>query len=185
MCSVQWHSTYFSQSSMRAVQAHPSQTLAIRLREHLLSDRPILSTIDVASLAMIGQFIVCTVRECTACAEYIAMLQEPNSSAPNHGVITYQDRGGLYYPTQEHVKVLIGLWRFADCVLSQRQPVKKPLEACVKRSVQELMSLPMLSCSNTVSDHLKVPLELTKAHQATFCKLCTRKNQHECYCEVS
>ncbi|KAH6941198.1 hypothetical protein HPB50_014896 [Hyalomma asiaticum] len=76
------------------------------------------------------------------------MLQAPNSSAPNHGLTTHQDRGGLFYPTQELVKDLVGLRRFADRVLSQ------------KRSVEELMSLPVLSCGNTESDHRKALLEL-------------------------
>lgn len=135
-------------------------TSAMRLREHLLSDRPILSNPDVASLAMIGGFVVCVVSERIACAECIALLQAPNSSAPNHGLINHKDRSGLYYPTQELVKVLAGLRRFADCVLSQRRSVKKPLELCVQRSVQELMSLPVLCCGNTDSDHRKVLLEL-------------------------
>ncbi|KAH7952509.1 hypothetical protein HPB52_023844 [Rhipicephalus sanguineus] len=135
-------------------------TAAMHLREHLLSNKPILSNPDIASLAMIGGFIVRAVSERIACAECIAMLQAPNSSAPNHGLITHQDRGGLYYPTQELVKVLVGLRRLADCVLSQRRSVKKPLEACVQRSVQELMSLPVLSCGNTDLDHRKVLLEL-------------------------
>ncbi|KAH7968177.1 hypothetical protein HPB52_006428 [Rhipicephalus sanguineus] len=135
-------------------------TAAMRLREHLLSNKPILSSPDIASLAMIGGLIVRAVSERTACAECIAILQAPNSSAPNHGLITHQDRGGLYYPTQELVKVLVGLRRFADCVLSQRRSVKKPLEVCVQRSVQELMSLPVLSCGITDSDHRKALLEL-------------------------
>ncbi|KAL1416649.1 hypothetical protein MTO96_006233 [Rhipicephalus appendiculatus] len=109
---------------------------------------------------MIRGFIVRAVSERVASAECIAMLQAPNSSAPNHGLITHQDCGGLFYPTQELVKVLVGLRRFADCVLSQRRSVRKPLEVCVQRSVQELMSLPVLSCGNTDSDHRKALLEL-------------------------
>ncbi|KAH7940894.1 hypothetical protein HPB49_007660 [Dermacentor silvarum] len=109
---------------------------------------------------MIGGFIVRTVSELIACAVSIAMLQAPNSGAPNHGLLTDQNSGALYYPTQELVKVLVGLRRFADCVLSQRWSVMKPLEVCVQRSVQELMILPMLSCGNSDSDHRKVMLEL-------------------------
>ncbi|KAH7941055.1 hypothetical protein HPB49_009696 [Dermacentor silvarum] len=109
---------------------------------------------------MIGGFVVRSVSERIACAECIASLQAPNSSAPNHGLITHQDRGGLYYPTQELVKVLVGLLRFVDCVLSQRRSVKKPLELCVQRLVQELMSRPVFRCGNTDSDHRKVLLEL-------------------------
>lgn len=57
-------------------------TAAMHLREHLLSDRPMLSNPDVASLAMIGGFIVRAVSERIACAECVAVLQAPNSSAP-------------------------------------------------------------------------------------------------------
>ncbi|KAH6948799.1 hypothetical protein HPB50_026382 [Hyalomma asiaticum] len=135
-------------------------TAEMHLREHLLSDRPILSNPDVTSQAMIGGFIVHTVRKRTACAECIAMLQAPNSSAPNHGLIMHQDCSGLFYPTQELVKVPVGLRRLADCVLSQRRSIKKPLEVCVQRSVQKLMSLPVLSCGNTESDYHKALLEL-------------------------
>ncbi|KAH7982256.1 hypothetical protein HPB52_003545 [Rhipicephalus sanguineus] len=45
-----------------------------------------------------------------------------------------------YYPTQELVKVLVGLRRFAACVLSQRRSVKKPLDACVQRPGGDLQA---------------------------------------------
>ncbi|KAH6922421.1 hypothetical protein HPB50_013568 [Hyalomma asiaticum] len=96
-------------------------TAATPLREHVLSERPILSNLDVASLAMIGCFVVSALRERIACAECVAMLQAPNSSAPNHGLVAHHDCGGLFYPIQELVKALVGLRRFADCVLSQRR----------------------------------------------------------------
>ncbi|KAL3203442.1 hypothetical protein MRX96_011979 [Rhipicephalus microplus] len=83
--------------------------------------QPIFSNPDVASLEMIAGFIVCAGSKRIACAQCIAMLQAPNSSAPNHGFIKHLHRGGLYYPTQELVKVLGGLLRFVNCVLSQRR----------------------------------------------------------------
>ncbi|KAH8033968.1 hypothetical protein HPB51_018437 [Rhipicephalus microplus] len=128
-------------------------TAAMHLREHLLTDKPIFSNPDVASLAMIIAFIVRSASEHIACAECIAMLQVPNSSAPNLGLIKHLDRGGLYYPTQELVIILIGMLRFVDYVLSQQRSVKKPLHVCIKRLVQKLVNLPVLSCSNTDSDH--------------------------------
>ncbi|KAL3192781.1 hypothetical protein MRX96_058722 [Rhipicephalus microplus] len=79
----------------------------MRLKEHLLTDKPIFLNPDVASLAMIAG-IVRVASECIACAECIALLQAPNSSAPNHGLIKHLERGGLYYPTQELVEVLGG-----------------------------------------------------------------------------
>ncbi|KAL1442729.1 hypothetical protein MTO96_030660 [Rhipicephalus appendiculatus] len=87
----------------------------------------------------------------------------------------------------ELVKVLVGLRRFVDCVLSQPRPVKKPLDVCVERSVQELMNLPVLSCGNTDSDHCKVLLKLIerKFIKPLFCKLRARENRQECCCEVT
>ncbi|KAH8031996.1 hypothetical protein HPB51_022518 [Rhipicephalus microplus] len=105
-------------------------------------------------------FIVRAASKRIAGAECIAMLQAPNRRAPNHGLIKHLDRGGLYYPTQELVKVIGGLRRYVDCVLSQQRSVKKPFDVCVERSIQELVSLPVLSCSITNSDHRKVLLKV-------------------------
>ncbi|KAH8040948.1 hypothetical protein HPB51_013118 [Rhipicephalus microplus] len=148
----------------------------MRLRKPVLTDKPIFSNPDVTSLAMIAGFIVRTASERIAGAECIAMLQAPNNSAPNHGLIKHLDRGGLYYPTQDLIKVLAGLRRFVECVLSQRSSVKKPLVVCVEESVQELVSLPMLSCGNIDSDHRKVALEVIRRK---FIKLFFANNAQE------
>ncbi|KAH7932918.1 hypothetical protein HPB49_004897 [Dermacentor silvarum] len=123
------------------------------LKEHCLSERPLVSNPDVASVAMIGGYIVRAANEHIPCADGIAVLQRSKSGAPQHGLIAHQDRGGLFYPTQELVKLLIGLRRFVDCVLPHRRSVAKPLELCVQRIVRELVSLPVLTCGNTDAGH--------------------------------
>ncbi|KAH8023339.1 hypothetical protein HPB51_012108 [Rhipicephalus microplus] len=129
--NVQISVTFSSTQLLPIQQAHRTSspttanrildTAAMPLREHLLTGQPIFSKRDVASLEMIAGFIVCAGSKRIACAQCIAMLQAPNSSAPNHGFIKHLHRGGLYYPTQELVKVLGGLLRFVNCVLSQRR----------------------------------------------------------------
>ncbi|KAH9372308.1 hypothetical protein HPB48_000219 [Haemaphysalis longicornis] len=130
------------------------------LKEHCLSERPLVSNPDVASLAMIGGFIVRAASEHIPCADCIALLQGARSSTPHLGLINHQDRGGLFYPTQELVKLLIGLRRFVDYVLSHRRSISKPLEVCVQRSVQVFERLPVLSCGNQDPAHRRNLLEL-------------------------
>lgn len=48
--------------------------------KRVLSDRPPVSNPDVASVAMMGGFIVRTVSERITCADRVAMLQAPKSS---------------------------------------------------------------------------------------------------------
>lgn len=163
-------STSFTSSQLLAVPRRQSQastdvtyklldTAAQGLKEHCLSGRPLVSNPDVASLAMMGGFIVRAASEHIPCADCIAVLQGARSSTPLLGLISHQDRGGLFYPTQELVKLLIGLRRFVDCVLSHRRSISKPLEVCVQRSVQVLESLPVLSCGNQDLAHRRNLLE--------------------------
>ncbi|KAH6939384.1 hypothetical protein HPB50_017744 [Hyalomma asiaticum] len=65
-------------------------------------------------------------------------------NTPLLGLIGHQDRGGLFYPSQE---------------AADRKRFTKPLEACVQ-SVAALMELNVLSGGNADSDHRKVLLEL-------------------------
>ncbi|KAH9360312.1 hypothetical protein HPB48_000875 [Haemaphysalis longicornis] len=162
--------TSFTSSQLLAVQQRrPASTdvtdkfldtAAQGLKEHCLSERPLVSNPDVASLAMIGGFIVRAPSEHIHCADCIAVLQGARSSTPHLGLINHQDCGGLFYPTQELVKPLIGLRRFVDYVLSHRRSISKPLEVCVQRSVRVLESLPVLSCGNQDPAHCRNLLEL-------------------------
>ncbi|KAH6928051.1 hypothetical protein HPB50_010893 [Hyalomma asiaticum] len=70
------------------------------------------------------------------------------------------DRGGLFYPSQELLKLLVGLRRFVDYVLEHRRCIRRPLETCVKRSVELLVELPILCCGNADTDHRKQLFEL-------------------------
>ncbi|KAH7970946.1 hypothetical protein HPB49_017069 [Dermacentor silvarum] len=134
-------------------ERHTTAGTADRILKRVLSVRPLALNPDFASVAIVGGFIVRALRECIPCADCVAMLWAPKNSAPDRGLIAHQDHGGLFYPKQQIVKFLIGLPRFVDCIISQRWSVEEPLKVCVQRTVQELISLPILTCGNTDSDH--------------------------------
>ncbi|KAH9384132.1 hypothetical protein HPB48_026125 [Haemaphysalis longicornis] len=109
---------------------------------------------------MFKGFIVRAASEHIPCADCIAVLQGARSSTPHLGLINHQDRGGLFYPTQELVKLLIGLRMFVDYVLLHR-------------------SLPVLSCGNQDPAHRRNLLELVarKFIKPPFNQLRSRSNR--------
>ncbi|KAH7941708.1 hypothetical protein HPB49_016371 [Dermacentor silvarum] len=150
------------------------------LKEHCLSERPLVSNPDVISVGIIGGYIVRAASEHIPCADCIVVLQRSNSGAPENGLIA-QDRGGLFYPTKELVKLLIGLRRFVGCVLPHRRSVTKPPELCVERIVRELVSLPVLTCRNTDANHcrellLLITRKFIRPHFSNFARRVTDRN---------
>ncbi|KAH7948685.1 hypothetical protein HPB49_000840 [Dermacentor silvarum] len=131
-------------------------------KNHCTTLTPRITGPDEASVAMVGGFIVRAATESIVCSNCIALLQGQKCNTPLLGLIAHQDRGGLFYPSQELVKLLIGLRKLVDHVLPHRKYFTKPLEVCVERSVAALMELNVLSCSNTGSDHRKVLQLMTK-----------------------
>ncbi|KAH7958962.1 hypothetical protein HPB49_006958 [Dermacentor silvarum] len=131
---------------------------------------------------MIGGYIVRAASEHIRCADCIAVLQRSKSSAPEHGFIAHQDRGGLFYPTQELVKLLIGLRRFVDCVLPDRRSVAKPLELCVQRIGRELVCPPVLTCGNADANQSRELLLLItwKFIRPFSFKFSSRSDRQEC-----
>ncbi|KAH7980507.1 hypothetical protein HPB49_016806 [Dermacentor silvarum] len=89
-----------------------------------------------------------------------SIRKAPKSNNPLHGLIAHQDRGRLYYPSEELVNVLRGLRRFADTVLSNRCSIAKPLEVSVERSILALMKLPVLRCEKWDEKQRKMVLHL-------------------------
>ncbi|KAL1439171.1 hypothetical protein MTO96_047387 [Rhipicephalus appendiculatus] len=116
--------------------------------------------LNVASVAMVGGFIVRAATENIPCAECIALLQGTKANTPLLGLIAHQDRGGLMYPSQELIKLLTCLRRFVDSVLPHRKCFAKPLKMCVERTVEVLVELPLLRCSSTDTDHRRRLMQL-------------------------
>lgn len=131
------------------------------LAEHCTATRAYTSNPEVASVALIGGYIARAANERIPCESCTCLLQGPKSDAPILGLIAHQDRGGLIYPIQELIKVLLGLRKFADSVLVNRKSVFKPLEISVEKSVEILMDHPVLLCNNNKDkEHRKTLLQL-------------------------
>lgn len=131
-----------------------------RLRELSLSVVPYLPNPIVASIAYIGGYVARVVAEKVPCENCIAIIQKPNGNSAAEGLISYQDRGGLLYPTQELVRVLMALKRYAELLLQDRKKIQKPLSTAVRNAVEVLIDLPVLVCENTDISHRRVLLEL-------------------------
>lgn len=95
-----------------------------------------------------------------SCEGCVKLVEKSERNALVYGLIEYQDRDGLKYPTKELVSVLIGLKRFVDIMLFHRKAITKPLESNVERAVAVLVDLPLLVCSNRNSKHRRIFLEL-------------------------
>lgn len=126
-----------------------------RLREVCVRQNQWLPNPEIASLALIGGYLARVVAEKLCCEGCNEIVEKPKGNAPVDGLIAYQDRGGLKYPTKELVSVLISLKRFVDIVLDYRKAIEKPLETCVERAVNILMDLPILKCKNEDMAHRK------------------------------
>ncbi|KAH7953581.1 hypothetical protein HPB49_010341 [Dermacentor silvarum] len=98
------------------------------LKNHCTTLTPRITGPHEASVAMVGGFIVRAATESIVCSNCIALLQGQKGNTPLLGLIVHQDRGGLFYPSQELVKLLIGLRKLVDSVLPHRKYFTKPLE---------------------------------------------------------
>ncbi|CAN7975837.1 unnamed protein product [Ixodes persulcatus] len=78
-----------------------------KLREQCLSARPCHGNPDVASVAVLGGYIVRATNEHIPCEDCTALLQGSKAYTPLQRLISHQDQGGLCYPSQELVKLLI------------------------------------------------------------------------------
>ncbi|KAG0445113.1 hypothetical protein HPB47_021499 [Ixodes persulcatus] len=107
-----------------------------KLTEQCLSPRPCHSNPDIASVSVLGGYIV---------------------RAAN-GHIPYGDCTALLQG-QELVKLLIRIRRFPDTALFYRKSIPKPLEVCVQGSVFILMDLPIPTCENKDMGHRQQLLE--------------------------
>lgn len=89
-----------------------------RLREVCTWPNQWLPNPEIASIALIGGYIARVVAEKVSCQDCIDTVEKPKGNAPVDGLIAYQERGGLKYPTRELITVLISLQRFVDIVES-------------------------------------------------------------------
>ncbi|KAH7942162.1 hypothetical protein HPB49_021344 [Dermacentor silvarum] len=166
-------STSFSSAQLLPVYQTPTKTTSTaekaldvavdRLKEQCLSDAPLPSNPDVASVAMVGGFIVRAASENIPCAECIALLQGTKANTPLLGLIAHQDRGGLMYPSQELVKLLTCLRKFVDSVLPHRKSTHLSTQTFSGCEIELLMGLPLLRCGNTDIDHCRRLLHLITA----------------------
>lgn len=129
-----------------------------RLRD--LCTTPWLPNPEVASIALIGGYLARALSERLSCESCIQLVEKPKGNAPVDGLIGYQDRGGLKYPTKELVTVLIGLKRFVDMMLFHGKSISKLLETSVEHAVDVLVDIPILVCENKEAGHRKMFLGL-------------------------
>ncbi|CAN7946296.1 unnamed protein product, partial [Ixodes pacificus] len=160
--NVQTSMSFFSNQLVAVQQRSPAdmrttdkcmQIAEEKLREQCLSTRPCHGNPDVASVAVLGGYIVRAANEHIPCEDCTAPLQGSKAYTPLQGLIAHQDRGGLCYPSQELVKLLIGLRKFAETALFYRKSIPTPLKVCMQRSVSILMYLPILTCENKNRGH--------------------------------
>ncbi|KAH7977478.1 hypothetical protein HPB49_001859 [Dermacentor silvarum] len=129
-----------------AVQARVFFPSAAKNRLRDLCTTPWLPNPEVASIALIDGYLARVLFERLSCESCIQLVEKPKANAPVDGLIAYQDRGGLKYPTKELVSVLIGLKRFVDIMLFHRKSISKPLETSVEHAVDVLVDVPILMC---------------------------------------
>uniref|UniRef100_L7LXG9 Transposable element n=1 Tax=Rhipicephalus pulchellus TaxID=72859 RepID=L7LXG9_RHIPC len=130
------------------------------LRELCMSTRSFLPTPDMAAIALVAGYISRVVSEKTVCDNCVSLVQKPKGDFGMDGLIAHQDRGGLFYPTKQLIRVLHALKRYVDIMLSDRKSLRKPLEECMKHSVTVVTNLPVLLCDQCDDSHRRSFVEL-------------------------
>ncbi|KAH6942939.1 hypothetical protein HPB50_012246 [Hyalomma asiaticum] len=105
-----------------------------RLREICTRSNQWLPNPEIATLALIGGYLARVMAEKLSCQGCIELVEKPNANAPVDGLIAYQDRGGLKYPTKELITLLISLGKFVDIVLDYRKQIVRQLETSVEHA---------------------------------------------------
>lgn len=115
---------------------------------------------EIATLALIGGYLVRVMTEKLNSKGCTEVVKNPKGNAPVDGLIAYQDKGGLKYPTKELISLFISLSKVVDIVLDYRKQMERPLETSVEHAVIVLMDIPTLMCQNEERAHRKEFLEL-------------------------
>uniref|UniRef100_A0A6G5AG52 Uncharacterized protein n=1 Tax=Rhipicephalus microplus TaxID=6941 RepID=A0A6G5AG52_RHIMP len=94
------------------------------LRELCMLTSSFLPTPHMAAIALVAGYISRVVSEKTVCDSCISLVQNPEEDFGMDGLIAHQDRGGLFYPTQQLIRVLHALKRYVDIMLSDCKSAK-------------------------------------------------------------
>ncbi|XP_064485417.1 uncharacterized protein LOC135397753 [Ornithodoros turicata] len=135
---------------------------------HLERTEALAPTPEVAALAMVGGYLARVISETIACEQCTGLVQKPDSLAPSDALIKHQDRGGLFYPSQQLLVVLHCLKIYIQVMLAKRRNLKHPLKAAVEHATAILSERQILKCS--VPGHHRQFLEvlLTKFFRPLF-----------------
>lgn len=106
----------------------------------------------MAAIALVGGYIARPLSERSACENCVSLVRKAKGNSAVDGLISPQDRGGLYYPTQELITVLYGLKKYVEIMLSDRKALLKPMEQCLQHSVSAITGLPVLKCKSCNDD---------------------------------
>lgn len=87
-----------------------------KLKEHCLSVMPCISNPDVASVAMIGDTLFVLQVKGLLVGTALPFCKGRKCTPPS----AHQEQGGICYPSSEFVKLLVGLRKFVDTILSSR-----------------------------------------------------------------
>ncbi|KAH7950597.1 hypothetical protein HPB51_028369 [Rhipicephalus microplus] len=130
-----------------------SAVVAVNLTQHLLqelctSTKPFTPTPNTAAVSLITGYISRVMSEKTDCERCVSLVlkAKESSTSGTDGLISYRERGGLYYPTAELVRALYALKRFVDAMLLHRAALLKPLQTCVVKRADVIVGLPVLLC---------------------------------------
>lgn len=121
-----------------------------------------LPNLEIATLVLIGGYLVRVMTEKLNCQGCIQVIKNPKGNAPVDGLIAYQDKGGLKYPTKELISHFISLSKVVDIVLDYRKQMERPLETSVEHAVIVLTDIPTLMCQNEDRAHRQKFLELLR-----------------------
>lgn len=139
------------------------------LLELCVEPPPRLSGPEVATVAMIGGFLVRAATEKWNCRSCVDLIEKPKCDAPVDALIKHQDRGGLKYPTSELVRVLLALKAFVEIVLRNRRAIAKPLTTSVQRALRVLMGCPCFDVRRGSTSPEDVPGTcMQEVHKAPF-----------------
>jgi len=168
--------TFPDSEKLRALE----ETLHEELKD--MHEESVYATVEIAALANMGGFICRSVDESIECYDCKILLSTSDNNPPALQLVRNLDRGALFYPNRDFLKLLNVLRRYTEGVFKHVDPRTLKLEAFLRSVlVKHLIQVPFLKCCTTVNvDHVEILCKLTAAKfvRAMMKNECYRVNGH-------
>ncbi|KAH8032740.1 hypothetical protein HPB51_001438 [Rhipicephalus microplus] len=119
-----------------------------------------LPSLEISATVYVGGYIACVINEHMCSGSCTAVCTKPASNQPVLQFTRNQDRGGLFYPSDQLLFAGDVLRAFADRALKDNPTLKNSLATLVKYAVPALCASSLLKCKELDDTHRNKLTEL-------------------------